>query len=80
MSLCCQEFVEEVTEYLEDALPGARRREVEEHLDDCDGCVAYLQQMRLAIRLVADPPPDPPDPEVRRRLVAAFAARSSRRG
>ncbi len=77
MSLVCREFVEEVTDYLEGALPEPRRRAVDAHLRDCDGCTAYLHQMRLAILAVADPPAEPPDPAVGPRLLDAFATRGA---
>ncbi len=77
MSLVCREFVEVVTDHLEGALPESVRREVDAHLRDCDGCTAYLHQMRLAIRALGEAPADPPDPEVRRRLVQAFATRAA---
>jgi predicted anti-sigma-YlaC factor YlaD len=50
--LTCQELVELVTDYFEDALTPAERARFEEHLDGCAGCRAYLQQMRTTTRLV----------------------------
>ena len=50
-ALTCHEVVELITDYLEDALPPHDRRRVEEHLAICDGCTAYLDQMRETIRL-----------------------------
>lgn len=47
--LACQEVVELVTTYLEDALSGADRERFEEHLVFCDGCQTYLLQMRETI-------------------------------
>ncbi len=76
MSIVCRELVEVVTDYLEGALTAGERREVEAHLRDCRGCTAYLAQMRLAIRVLGDLPSEPSDPEVRRRLLQAFAARA----
>jgi anti-sigma factor RsiW len=49
--MSCQDLVELVTEYLEDALAPEDRVAVEAHLADCDGCTAYLEQMRTTIRL-----------------------------
>jgi anti-sigma factor RsiW len=49
--LACQEVVELVTAYLEDALEAADRERFEEHLVFCDGCADYLAQMRTTIRL-----------------------------
>jgi anti-sigma factor RsiW len=49
--LACQQVVELVTAYLDDALDPADRECCEEHLVFCDGCENYLEQMRTAIRL-----------------------------
>lgn len=51
--LACQEVVELVTAYLEDALDPKDRERFEEHLVFCDGCQNYLEQMRTTIRLAA---------------------------
>ena len=51
-ALSCQELVELVTDYLEGALPEAERIRFDDHLGGCDGCSAYLSQMRATI--VAD--------------------------
>jgi anti-sigma factor RsiW len=47
----CRTLVELVTEYLEGALPADGRALVDAHLAGCDGCTAYLEQMRTTIRL-----------------------------
>jgi anti-sigma factor RsiW len=49
--LACQEVVELVTAYVEDALDAGDRERFEEHLVFCDGCENYLEQMRTTIRL-----------------------------
>ncbi len=49
--LPCQQVVEMVTDYLEDALPAADRRRLEHHLAGCPHCSEYLAQMRETIRL-----------------------------
>ncbi|MGN6358798.1 MAG: anti-sigma factor family protein, partial [Thermomicrobiales bacterium] len=50
--LSCQELVELVTDYLEGALSAEDRARFEAHLATCRGCTAYVEQMRLTIRLV----------------------------
>lgn len=49
--LSCQELVELVTDYLEDALDESDRRAFERHLAHCDGCTEYVAQLRETIRL-----------------------------
>jgi anti-sigma factor RsiW len=70
--LACREFVELVTDYLEGAVSRRERRRIGRHLAACDGCTAYLEQMRLAIRATAELPPVPVEPEVREHLLQMF--------
>jgi predicted anti-sigma-YlaC factor YlaD len=49
--VACQEIVELVTAYLDDALSPVDRERFEEHLAFCDGCGNYLEQMRTTVRL-----------------------------
>lgn len=50
--LSCQELVELVTDYLEGALDAETRARFEEHIDGCDGCTTYVEQIRETARLV----------------------------
>jgi anti-sigma factor RsiW len=50
--LSCQEVVELVTDYLEETLPADETTLFEQHLNFCDGCVWYLEQMRATIATV----------------------------
>lgn len=54
----CQELVELVTEYLEDALPPDEVAAIEQHLADCDACLRYLHQMRATIAALGMVPTD----------------------
>ncbi|HZQ82148.1 MAG TPA: zf-HC2 domain-containing protein [Gaiellaceae bacterium] len=49
--LSCHELVELVTDYLEGALGERDRRAFEGHLDGCDGCTEYVEQLRVTIEL-----------------------------
>jgi anti-sigma factor RsiW len=44
--LTCQQVVELITSYLEDALDEPERASVVEHLRACADCSTYLEQMR----------------------------------
>ena len=70
--LMCQEFVELVTDYLEGALPRRERKRMDAHLSACDGCSAYLEQMRVTIRTLGRLPEEPADPHVRETLLHVF--------
>ncbi len=49
--LSCRELVELVTDYLEGSLPAHERARFEAHLNACEACVAYVEQMRTTVRL-----------------------------
>ena len=70
--LACQEVVELVTDYLEDALPAADRRRLEAHLADCPHCTEYLAQMRETIRLTGRLAPDDLSPAMRADLTELY--------
>lgn len=71
-ALSCQEFVELVTEYLEDALDPAARERFEEHVALCAGCATYLDQIRETARLVGHVHEDHLSEEARTTLLEAF--------
>ena len=51
--LTCKEFVEVLTDYLEDVLDPAERADVERHIVICRGCSNYIEQMRSTIDLLS---------------------------
>jgi anti-sigma factor RsiW len=70
--LVCREFVELVIDYLEGALPDVERARFEAHLAECDGCTAYLEDMRRLVGSLREVPEPPPDPRTHEALVRAF--------
>ena len=70
--ISCHEVVELVTDYVEGELPAAETALFEQHLNFCEGCVWYVDQMRTTMHLVgAIEEEDLPD-EMRERLLTAF--------
>lgn len=69
----CQEMVRLVTDYFDGALDDSMRRRFEEHLRHCDGCTAYVEQLRLTMALVGEIREEHLDPVFRERLLEAFA-------
>jgi anti-sigma factor RsiW len=68
----CQELVEVVTHYLEGALSAADRLRFESHLDECDACRNYVEQMRQTIAVVGHVAADELPDEMLQGLLAAF--------
>ena len=75
--LACNELVELVTEYLEDALPQPERSRIERHLATCDGCTRYVEQIRETITAAGRVSPDDVPAPVVDRLLAVFRATRS---
>jgi len=50
--MTCRELVELVTDYLEQRLSANDVRRFDAHLASCDGCTAYVAQMRRTIEMV----------------------------
>lgn len=71
--LSCQEMVELVTLYLEDALDATTRERFVAHLAGCDGCETYLEELRTTVIVVGTISDDDLDPVFRDRLMLAFA-------
>jgi putative zinc finger protein len=68
----CREVVELVTDYLERALPVEQTSLFEQHLNFCDGCIVYVEQMRATVETVGRVGEDDVPPETKDRLMAAF--------
>jgi anti-sigma factor RsiW len=70
--LVCQQVVEMVTAYLDDALSRSDRRRLEKHLSGCPLCTEYLAQIRETIRLAGRLEPEDLSPEMRSDLTEVY--------
>jgi anti-sigma factor RsiW len=71
-ALTCKELVELVTDYLEGVLDSQDRERFEVHLVTCNGCTAYLQQMRKTIQAVGNLKENSLSPQAKEDLQALF--------
>jgi anti-sigma factor RsiW len=70
--MTCREVVELMTDYLEGALSASDQARFEEHIGGCAGCTAYLEQLRVSVRVLGALAAVPVPEAQRRELVAAF--------
>ena len=70
--ISCQEVVELVTDYLDGAMSPADVARFDHHLSLCEGCVFYVDQIRMTIAAVGRIGEEDVPPAVRDDLVAAF--------
>jgi anti-sigma factor RsiW len=76
--ISCSELVELVTDYLEGALPADQRSLFEEHLNLCDGCVLYVDQLEQTVALAGRLRVEDLPAEAKARLLTAFSEWGSR--
>ena len=71
-NLSCQEVVELVTDYLEQALLPEKRIQFEEHIVDCPGCLTYIEQIQQTIVMLRNLAKQPMFPETKQELLEIF--------
>jgi anti-sigma factor RsiW len=72
--MTCQELTEVLTDYLEGVMPPEQVAELEAHLELCEGCATYVEQMRETIRAVHALHPEHVEATVPDDVLAAFRA------
>jgi anti-sigma factor RsiW len=70
--VACREFVELVTAHLEGALPERMEQAIAAHLELCDPCVEYLEQMRGTMGLLRTLPVETLSPGARKQLLEVY--------
>ena len=70
--MTCQQLVELVSDYLEDAVDQERRYRFEEHLALCRGCETYVGQMAETARRLGEIPVETLSDRAKTVLLAAF--------
>ena len=78
--MSCRQVVELMTAYLEGTLSPHDRARFEDHIAGCDGCTAYLAQLRMTMRVVGRLAFEPVPAPIERELVDAFRSWKSQHG
>ena len=72
LHVTCQEVVELVSDYVDQALPPDEAAVFEQHLNFCDGCVWYVDQVRKTIDAVGELRVEDVPEETKAKLMTAF--------
>ncbi len=70
--MTCKEVVELMTGYLDGTLSAADRARFEVHISGCDGCHAYLAQLRMTRTLLGKLGNEPVPELIQSELLEAF--------
>jgi anti-sigma factor RsiW len=71
-NITCRELVELVTEYFAGALDRVDHRRFEAHIAGCEGCSAYVDQMRQTVAAFGHLDEQSLDPAAREELMSVF--------
>ncbi|HTV54459.1 MAG TPA: zf-HC2 domain-containing protein, partial [Terriglobia bacterium] len=74
--MTCKEFVNSVTDYLDDALASHHRAEFDHHRESCANCQTYFKQMNQLIRAAPFLQEDPGKITVPLRLYELLAEKT----
>jgi anti-sigma factor RsiW len=72
LHITCQEVVELVSDYVDQALPPNEAALFEQHLNFCDGCVWYVDQLRTTIDMVGELRAEDVPDDTKAKLMTAF--------
>ena len=75
--LACDDVMQRVTEYLDEALPPGATKAFEQHLAECAACAGHLQEIRQTIRGLGALPREPMPAPMKDRLLHALRSRQS---
>ena len=70
--ISCQEVVELVTEYLDGSLSPEDATLFEQHLNFCEGCVLYVDQLRMTVDALGELREEDLSAEAKDGLMGAF--------
>ena len=70
--ITCKELVELVTAYLDGALSEPDHAFFAKHIEGCNGCSTYVEQIKLTIAAAGSISEDTIEPAARDELLAAF--------
>ena len=74
--MTCSQFLEELSDYLDDELDRAMRAELERHLGTCRHCRVIWDTTRETVRVFKGLEPYPISPQLESRLLEALARKS----
>ncbi len=70
--LTCKQFLEELTDYLDESLSGESRAAIEKHISECPNCWVVADTTRKTIKIYKGMDPYPIPQDLHDRLLAAL--------
>ena len=70
--MSCAEFVEHATGYLEGTLSKREFKRLQAHLEVCEPCTVYLEQLRQTLQIASNIEPEPLPSHLKEDLANVF--------
>ncbi len=70
--LTCNQFLDELSEYLDESVQGELRQELEKHVSECPNCWVMVDTTQKTVKIYKGLEPDPLPDRLRARLMSAL--------
>ena len=77
--LTCKQFMDELSDYLDEKLDSEVRKKLEQHINDCPNCWVICDTTKKTIQIYKGMDPFPIPPEVHSRLMSALEQKMARK-
>jgi predicted anti-sigma-YlaC factor YlaD len=77
--LTCKQFMDELSDYLDEKTDAEVRKKLEQHINDCPNCWVICDTTKKTIQIYKGMDPFPMPPEVHSRLMSALEQKMVRK-
>jgi predicted anti-sigma-YlaC factor YlaD len=77
--LTCKQFMDELSDYLDEKTDAEVRKKLEQHINDCPNCWVICDTTKKTIQIYKGMDPFPMPPEVHSRLMFALEQKMARK-
>ena len=70
--LTCNQFLDELSDYLDDSVQGQLRKELQDHVSECPNCWVVVDTTKKTLQVYKGMEPDPLPEELKTRLMRAL--------
>jgi anti-sigma factor RsiW len=75
--LTCKQFLQELTDYLDESIEASLRERIERHIAECPNCWVICDTTKKTIQIYKGMDPYPLPPEIESRLMTALQKKMS---
>lgn len=75
--LTCRQFLQELTDYLDETIDVELRQKLERHISECPNCWVVCDTTKKTIQIYKGMDPFPISPDVHSRLMAAIEKKAA---